>query len=441
MRAAEVLERAQALKAELARGRERFVATAVEDLGFTVRDCEREFDLTQERIEALRQAEPLLRARAPLCEGPADAVALMLPYDGSSWLNIAMISILLAGNRVRVKFSSKGSAIARFTEALYRPLFGDEVSFDYRAGSEFMAWALEDPQVRAVVIFGSDRHVLPYREAVEASGKKVVFEGPGNDPFIVFDDADLPRALEDLVDAKYRYSGQTCTGPERILVQTGVYEWFVDAFVERTRALRAGDPADRGIDISRLASELAARNIEAQLADAVARGGRILCGGRVKGTFVEPTVVGDAVPAMRGMQEEIFGPVCYAARFESLEDALAIARDNRYGLRASVWGGPEAAEATRALKGADYLEVVSDLTFGRFGTVSLNQPRKESWRPALITMPVGGYGYSGWVWEAGNSALVLKQGPKLLSLETSVGQPDMRSAVEAAEQRSGSPVG
>jgi betaine-aldehyde dehydrogenase len=441
MRATDVLERAQALKAELSRERERFVATAVDDLGFAVRDCEREFDLTQERIDGLRQAEPLLRGRVPLCEGPADEVALMLPYDGSSWLNIAIISILLGGNRVRVKFSSKGSAIARFTEALYRPLFGDEVRFDYREGGEFMAWALEHPRVPAVVIFGSDRHALPYREAVAASGKKLVFEGPGNDPFIVFDDADLARALEDLADAKYRYSGQTCTAPERILVQAGVYERFVGAFAEHTKALRAGDPADRGVDITRLASELAARNIEAQLADAVALGGRILCGGQVKGTFVQPTVVGDAVPAMRGMQEEVFGPVCYAARFESLEEALAIARDNRYGLRASVWGGPEAEEATRALRGADYLEVVSDFTFGRFGTVSLNQPRQESWRPALITMPVGGYGYSGWVWEGGKSTLVLKQGPKLLSLETSVAEPDVRTPTDPAQQPSGTPVG
>jgi hypothetical protein len=87
------LERADALKAELARQRERFVATAVEDLGFAVRDCERELDLTLERLSALREAKPLLMRRAPLCEDPADDVALMLPYDGSSWLNIAIISM------------------------------------------------------------------------------------------------------------------------------------------------------------------------------------------------------------------------------------------------------------------------------------------------------------------------------------------------------------
>jgi acyl-CoA reductase-like NAD-dependent aldehyde dehydrogenase len=410
-----------ALQAELARQRERFVATAVEDLGFAIRDCEREFDLTLERITALAGAEPLLRGRAPLCEGPADEVALILPYDGSTWLNIAILSILLAGNRVRVKFSSKGSAIARFTEALYRPLFGDEVSFDYRDGPAFMHWALDHPRVPAIVIFGSDRHILPYRGAVAESRKKLVFEGPGNDPFIVFDDADMAAALDDLVDAKYRYSGQTCTAPERILVQADAYERFLADFAERTRALRTGDPTDRRTDITPLASELAARSIEVQLADALARGGRILCGGRVKESFVEPTVVGEAIPAMRGMQEEIFGPVSYVARFESLEDALAIARGNRYGLRASVWGGPQAEEAAGELKGADYLEVVPALTFGRFGTVSLNQPRRESWRLALITMPIGGYGYSGWVWEAGTGDLVLKQGPKLLSVETSMG--------------------
>jgi len=123
---------------------------------------------------------------------------------------------------------------------------------------------------------------------------------------------------------------------------------------------------------------------------------------------------------MRGMQEESFGPVSYVARFETSDAALALARDNRYGLRAGVWGGEDAAAVARALKGADYMEEVPEPVFGRFGTVSLNEPRRESWRRAFITRAVGGYGYSGWAWETRDGRFVLRQGPKLLSLETSL---------------------
>ncbi len=420
MEFSERIERIQALAAALGRQRDTFVRTAVEDLGFAVRDCRREFDLTVERLGAFRETEALLADRGPLCQARDEEIALMLPYDGSAWLNIAILSIWLVGNRVRVKFSSKGSAIARFTEALYRPLFGDDVRFDYRPGTEFMRWALAAPQVRAIVIFGSDRHVWPYREAVQHSGKKLVFEGPGNDPFIVFDDANLDAALDDLLDGKYRYSGQTCTAPERVLVEAGVYERFLQQFVERTRALRIGPADDPATDVTPLASRVAVENIRAHLADAVAKGGRILCGGRIEGMLVEPTIVADATTAMRGMQEESFGPVSYVTRFETPEEALALARDNRYGLRAAVWGGADAAAVARALKGADYMEEVPDLVFGRFGTVSLNEPRRVSWRRALITRAVGGYGYSGWAWETRDGRFVLRQGPKLLSVETSL---------------------
>lgn len=415
----EHIELIQALAAALGRQRETFIRTAVEDLGFAIRDCQGEFDLTLERLGAFREAEPLLRGREPLCQTLDDEIALMLPYDGSAWLNIAILSIWLVGNRVRVKFSSKGSDIARFTEELYRPLFGDDVCFDYRPGSEFMGWALAAPQVRAIVIFGSDRHVWSYREAVQQAGKKLIFEGPGNDPFIVFDDADLDAALDDLMDGKYRYSGQTCTAPERILVQAGIYERFLHHFVERTQALHIGDPSDPETDITPLASWLAVENIRVHLADATAKGGRILCGGRIEGLLVQPTIVADATPAMRGMQGESFGPVSYVARFESPAQALTLARDNRYGLRAGVWGREDAAAVARALKGADYMEEVLEPVFGRFGTVSLNEPRRKSWRRALITRAVGGYGFSGWTWETRDGRFMLRQGPKLLSVETS----------------------
>jgi len=409
----------QQLTEAIARHRDEFIATTIVDLGFTYKDCVREVDLTLERLPAFADAEALLAGRQPLCRSPEDEIALLLPYDGSAWLNIAIVSIWLVGNRVRVKFSSKGSGIARLTEQLYRPLFGDAVRFVHEPGKRFLRHALDDPHVPAIVVFGSDENTLPYEDEIRRAGKKLVFEGPGNDPFIVFDDADLDAALDDLVDGKYRYSGQTCTAPERILVQAGVYDSFVRQFVERSRALRFGDPADPRTDLVPLASELAARRISEYLADAVQQGGKVLCGGRVEGLRVEPTVVAEATPQMKGMHRELFGPVTFVCRFEGAEEALALARDNRYGLRATVWSRKEGEPVAEALRGAAYLEEVPSYTFGKFGTVAFNEPRAVSWRRALITKPIGGYGYSGWVWETVGERFVLRQGPKLMSLETS----------------------
>jgi succinate-semialdehyde dehydrogenase/glutarate-semialdehyde dehydrogenase len=409
----------QQLKEAIAQHRDEFITTTIADLGFTHKDCVREVDLTLERLPAFADSESLLAGRWPLCHAPEDEVALLLPYDGSAWLNVAIISIWLAGNRVRVKFSSKGSGIARLTERLYRPLFGDAVRFVHEPGKQFLRRALDDPHVPAIVVFGSDENTLPYEDEVRRTGKKLIFEGPGNDPFIVFDDADLDAALDDLVDGKYRYSGQTCTAPERILVQAGVYDSFVREFVERSQALRFGDPADPHTDLVPLASEIAVHRIREYLADAVQRGGKVLCGGQVEGLRVEPTVVAEATPQMKGMRRELFGPVAFVARFESANEALALARDNRYGLRATVWSRKEGGQVAEALRGADYLEEVRDYTFGKFGTVAFNEPRAVSWRRALITKPIGGYGYSGWVWETVGERFVLRQGPKLMSLETS----------------------
>jgi hypothetical protein len=106
------------------------------------------------------------------------------------------------------------------------------------------------------------------------------------------------------------------------------------------------------------------------------------------------------------MREEVFGPVAFTTPFDTEEEAVRRARSHKYGLRASVFGGEAASRTAAALKGEDYCHPVPGFTFGRFGTVALNQSRAETWRDAFVTKAVGG-------------EFRLKQGPKLLSLETS----------------------
>jgi betaine-aldehyde dehydrogenase len=412
--------RAHLLREEIKANKDKMVYTAVRDTGFTFRECAMEVDVILTRLDGFKEMLPTFAERQPIC-GPDQEVALILPYNGSAWLNVAIVSIYLVGNRVRVKFASRGSEIAHFTESLYKPIFGDAIRFDYSRGRSFLENVISDSQTPAICLFGTDRYAWQYLESTRAHQKKFVFEGPGKDPFIVLPGADLEAAARELAFTKYLYAGQTCTAPERVYLHESIHDDFLELFVEYSRAVKMGDPADPATEMGPVASQRAIETIKAQLEEAVARGGRIVLGGKIEGNLVYPTVVVDAQQDMLGMQNESFGPVAFVSSFSTEEEALQLAGDNRYGLRAAVYGGEEeAAKLGAELVGEPYCHPVTEMTFGRFGTVSVNQPRSESWVGAFVSKPVGGYGYSGWIWETVEGEFILKQGPKLLSLETSL---------------------
>jgi len=414
----ERFERVMELAETLKRRKEEIAWLAVKNLRFTISDCRKEVDIAVDRLGMYREAESFLGNRVPLKEEGAK-VYLMLSYNGSAWLNTAITSIFMVGNRVIVKFASKGSDVMRLTEDMYRPIFGDWVAFYGGKGREFIKEAVEDPDATAMVVFGFDENVMPYEELVRKSGKKFVFEGPGQDPFVVFPDADLELALSDLMMAKFMYAGQTCTAPKRIFIHRSIYDEFLDAFVERVKNLKVGDPEREDTNVGPVVSDVAVERIKKQLADAVEKGARILVGGRIEGNLIYPTVVRDATDDMLGMREEVFGPVAFTSPFDTVEEVMERAKNHKYGLRAAVFGGPDASRVAAELKGEDYCHPVPGYTFGKFGTVALNQTRAESWRGAFVVKAVGGYGYSGWIWETVDGDFRIKQGPKLLSVETS----------------------
>ena len=273
--------------------REEFIRRAVKDIQFTYKDTALEVDTSLDRLKMYAQARPLLEGRRPL-GGEGSTVALMLSYNGSAWLNTAITSLYMVGNRVAVKFSSKGSSLSRLTESIYRPIFGDTIRFSRESGKKFLEEALKDPAVSSVVVFGSDVNFLEYESAFREAGKKMVFEGAGQDPFIVFPDADPDLALSDLVTAKFMYSGQTCTAPKRIFIHRSIYGEFLERFVERAAKLVVGPPEDPRTEISPVASRLAVARIREQLKEAVAMGAKIVLGGKIEGNMIHTTVVRDA---------------------------------------------------------------------------------------------------------------------------------------------------
>lgn len=398
--------------------RDQLIKTAVKDAGFTLRECRIEVDMNLDNLRGFDEMVTVFSERQPVCR-PDQEVALLLPYNGSAWLNTAILSIFLVGNRVRVKFATRGSEISRFTESLYRPIFGDNIRFEYANGKNFLESAMSNPNIPAICLFGSDDHALQYQNSVKKFGKKFIFEGPGKDPFVVLPGADVEVAAKELSFSKYIYAGQTCTAPERVYVHESLHDAFVERFVELSREVKTGDPADPNTEMGPVASERAIENIKAQLKDAVDKGARVALGGRIDGHMVYPTVVVGATREMLGVREETFGPVSFISTFRDTDEAMRLVRDNRYGLRASVYGDEMAVSFGNELVGEPYCHPVEKMVFGTFGTVGVNQGRSESWKKAFVSKPVGGYGHSGWIWETIDEKFTLKQGPKLLSIETS----------------------
>ncbi|MEM7215610.1 MAG: NAD-dependent succinate-semialdehyde dehydrogenase [Pseudomonadota bacterium] len=194
-----------------------------------------------------------------------------------------------------------------------------------------------NPHVRKVTFTGSTRVGKIILEQCSRTVKKCSMELGGNAPFIVFDDADIDRAVEGAIAAKYRNSGQTCVCTNRFYAQAGIYDAFVEKMIEATTALKVGEYTDEEVKQGPLINEAAVEKCEEFVADAVEKGGKVATGGArhaLGGNFFEPTIITNASSDMKFSQDEIFGPVAPIYRFESEDEVIAMANDTNFGLAA-----------------------------------------------------------------------------------------------------------
>ncbi|MCA9285967.1 MAG: aldehyde dehydrogenase [Phycisphaerales bacterium] len=263
-------------------------------------------------------------------------------------------------------------------------------------GAKVGAAIVAHPRVPAISFTGGTR---TGREIARVAGpmfKKLSLELGGKNPTIVFADADLKQAVPGCVRASFANQGEVCLCGERLLVQRSVLDAFLPRFVERTRALRVGDPLEPTTDQGAIVSKAHLDKIRSYLALAREEGGEILCGGEAPdrlpprcehGAFLEPTVITGLAPDCRVNQEEIFGPVVSVIPFDDEDEAIAIANGTPYGLSASVW----TSDLTRAHRVAARLEA---------GTVWIN-----TWLLRDLRVPFGGVKASGVGREGGEDAL------------------------------------
>jgi succinate-semialdehyde dehydrogenase/glutarate-semialdehyde dehydrogenase len=212
-----------------------------------------------------------------------------------------------------------------------------------------------NPIVRKLTFTGSTQVGRILMEQCAPTIKKLSLELGGNAPFIVFDDADLDAAVEGAIASKYRNAGQTCVCANRLYVQDGIYDQFAEKLVAAVGKLKVGNGVEAGVTQGPMIEEKAVLKVEEHIADALAKGGRLMVGGKrhaLGHSFFQPTVVADVTSDMKVATEESFGPLAPLFRFTTEEDVIAMANNTEFGLAAYFYS----RDIGRVWRVADALE-------------------------------------------------------------------------------------
>jgi succinate-semialdehyde dehydrogenase/glutarate-semialdehyde dehydrogenase len=277
---------------------------------------------------------------------PLGPVLAVMPWNFPLWQAMRFAApALMAGNTGLLKHASNVPQTALFMQDLFtRAGFPDGTFQTLLVGSARIEAILRDDRVVAATLTGS----MPAGQSVAAIAgseiKKVVLELGGSDPFVVMPSADLPEAARVAAVARCLNNGQSCIAAKRFIVHEEVYDEFERLFVEQMSGKVVGDPMADGTDIGPLASEQQRDDIEKLVADAVARGARLLCGGAAPdrpGFYYPPTVLTGITPDMRVHTEETFGPVATLYRVADIDAAIDLANGTEFGLGANAWTNDE----------------------------------------------------------------------------------------------------
>lgn len=205
--------------------------------------------------------------------------------------------------------------------------------------SELAAEFTSNPTVRKLSFTGSTETGKELYAAAAQNVQKISLELGGNAPFIVLDDADLDAAVEGAIASKFRNAGQTCVCANRIYAQGAIHDAFVEKLSARVKALKLGNGAEAGTDIGPMIDMAAVEKTEEHIADAVAKGARLVTGGERKGgTFLTPALLTGVTAEMAVATEETFGPLAPVFRFETDAEVIAAANATRFGLAAYFYG-------------------------------------------------------------------------------------------------------
>jgi len=280
---------------------------------------------------------------------PLGVIGIITPWNLPLLLLTWKVAPALAcGNTVVVKPSEETPATATLLAEIMqetgipRGVYNVVHGFGPDSAGEFLT---KHPDVNAVTFTGESRTGAAIMKAVAPSVKPVSFELGGKNAAIVFADCDFEETLDGLSEAVFLNTGQVCLCAERVYVERGIFERFVEALKHKAEKLRLGAPSEQTTELGPLISAEHRDKVLSYYKLAREEGASLVTGGGVpefgnaldQGFYVQPTIYTGLAESARCVKEEIFGPVCHVAPFDSEEEAIAMANDTKYGLAASVW--------------------------------------------------------------------------------------------------------
>ncbi|WP_293863404.1 NAD-dependent succinate-semialdehyde dehydrogenase [uncultured Alsobacter sp.] len=293
---------------------------------------------------------------------PVGVIAAITPWNfPSSMLSRKLGAALAAGCTVVTKPATQTpySAIAWGLLAEEAGIPPGVINILTGSASAIGGELTANPTVKKITFTGSTEVGKMLMAQAAGTMKRCSMELGGNAPFIVFDDADLDAAVEGAMQSKYRNSGQTCVCANRFLVQAGIYDAFAEKFAAAVRGLKVGNGLEAGTVQGPLIDENAVKKVEEHIADALAKGAKVVAGGKrhpLGRSFFEPTIVSGVTSEMAVAREETFGPLAPLFRFDTEEQAIAMANDTEFGLAAYAFTR-DLGRAFRVMEGLQYGQV------------------------------------------------------------------------------------
>jgi acyl-CoA reductase-like NAD-dependent aldehyde dehydrogenase len=273
---------------------------------------------------------------------PLGAILAIMPWNFPIWqLTRMALPTILAGNVVLVKHSPNTQRSSLVFERVMRDAgFPEGVFQNLILKTEDIVNVINDPRVQGASVTGSVRAGSAVASEAGKVIKKTVMELGGSDAFIVCEDADIPKAVAAGIRGRFHNAGQVCLAAKRFILVEKIADEFEHSFLQRARALRAGDPLDPASNMGPMARVDLRDSLHEQVKGSIAKGARVLCGGSPlerPGAFYAPTVLSAVTPGMPAFDDETFGPVAAITRVPNVEAAVVAANASQFGLSGNLW--------------------------------------------------------------------------------------------------------
>jgi acyl-CoA reductase-like NAD-dependent aldehyde dehydrogenase len=321
------------------------------EMGKILSEAEAEVEKCAHEAEWYAEHGPQIMADAPAPTGgvnayvshlPLGPILAIMPWNFPIWqLTRMALPTILAGNVVLVKHSpnTQGSSL-EFERVMSEAGFPDGVFQNLILKRADVVNVINDPRVQGASVTGSVRAGSAVASEAGKVIKKTVMELGGSDAFIVCEDADIPGAVAAGIKGRFHNAGQVCLAAKRFILVEKIADEFEHLFLAGTKALRAGDPLDPASDMGPMARVDLRDGLHEQVKGSIAKGARVLCGGRPldgPGAFYAPTVLTGVTQGMPAFDDETFGPVAAITRVPNLEAAVEAANASQFGLSGNLW--------------------------------------------------------------------------------------------------------